>query len=164
MGVVRRIGESRWGARVVHHFPPGQFGRYLAVGVCNTVFGYSTYAGLTALLTPRVSYAYVWASLIAGLFNITFAFFNYKLFVFRTKGNCLREWSRCVVVYGGALLLSTALLPGIVYLLRRLTAADRSAPYLAGAVMVGGSVIVSFLGHKNFSFAPSREVAEPEAR
>src|SRR6185437_13269530 len=102
MSVLQWIGESRWGARVVHHFPPGQFGRYLAVGVCNTVFGYGVYAGLTALLTPHVAYAYIWASLIGSVFSITFAFFNYKIFVFKTKGNYLREWSRCIVVYGGA--------------------------------------------------------------
>lgn len=160
MGVMQVIGESRWGARVAHHFPPGQFARYLTVGVANTLFGYATYAGLTALLTPRLPYAYVWASLIAGFLNITFAFFNYKWFVFRTKGNYLREWSRCVVVYGGALLLSTALLPVIVYLLRHFTPADQSAPYIAGAIMIGVSVLASFLGHKNFSFAPVAGGAE----
>jgi len=164
MNVLQRIGESRWGARVVHHFPPGQFGRYLAVGVCNTVFGYSTYAGFTALLTPHVPYAYVWASLIGSVFSITFAFLNYKWFVFRTKGNYLREWSRCIVVYGGALLLGTALLPVTVYLLRHLTPADRSAPYIAGAIQMGGTVIASFLGHKNFSFAPTRKAAQPDSQ
>ena len=164
MSVLQRIGESRWGARVVHHFPPGQFGRYLAVGVCNTVFGYATYAALTALLTPHVAYAYIWASLIASVFSITFAFFNYKWFVFRTKGNYLREWSRCVVVYGGAMLVSTAVLPLTVYLLRHFTPADKSAPYIAGAIQLGGTVIASFLGHKNFSFAQPGKVAEPEAR
>ena len=161
MGVMEAIGESRWGARLAHHFPPGQFARYLTVGVANTLFGYATYAGFTALLTPHLPYAYVWASLISGLLNITFGFFNYKWFVFRTKGNYLREWSRCVVVYGGALLVATALLPVTVYMLRHLTAADKSAPYLAGAIMIGISIITSFLGHKNFSFAPPREAAEP---
>lgn len=156
MSVLESIGESRWGARVVHHFPPGQFGRYLAVGVCNTVFGYAIYAALTALLTPHVAYAYVWASLIGSLFSITFAFFNYKWFVFRTKGNYLREWSRCFVVYGGAMLLGTALLPVIVFLLRHFTPADKSAPYIAGAIQMVATVVVSFLGHKRYSFAPSR--------
>ena len=159
MSVLARMGESRWGAWVVHHFPPGQFGRYLAVGVCNTVFGYGVYAGLTALLTPHLPLAYVWASLIGNLIAITFAFLNYKWFVFRTRGNYLREWSRCVVVYGGAMLLGTAVLPVIVYLLRHLTPSDKSAPYIAGAIQMGASVIASFIGHKNFSFAPRREVA-----
>ena len=164
MSVLQRLRASRWGARVVHHFPPGQFGRYLAVGVCNTVFAYSAYAGLTALLTPHIPLAYVVAAAIAGLANITFSFVTYKFFVFRTKGNYFKEWSRCVLVYGGTALLSTAVLPLTVFLLRHLTPADKSAPYIAGAIQMGSGAIAGFIGHKNFSFAPSHEVAEPEAR
>jgi putative flippase GtrA len=155
MSFLRTISESRWATRLVHHFPPGQFGRYLVVGICNTVFGYSTYAVLTALLTPHIPFAYVIANLIAGLMNITFSFLNYKWFVFRTRGGYLREWSRCIVVYGGTMLLGTAVLPVTVFLLRQLTPADRSAPYIAGAIQMGAGVIASFLGHKNFSFAPA---------
>ena len=61
-----RIPENRWTARLVHHFPPGQFGRYLVVGLCSTLFGYSTYAALTALLTPCIPYAYMLAGLLSG--------------------------------------------------------------------------------------------------
>ena len=160
MRVVQRMRESRWGQRLIHHFPPGQFGRYLAVGVCNTAFSYSAYAGLTALLTPYIPYAYVPASLIGGLLNITFSFLTYKHFVFRTKGNYLREWSRCIVVYGGTALLGAALLPVIVFLLRHFTPADQSAPYIAGAIQMGAGAVAGFLGHKNFSFAPVREGLE----
>src|SRR4029077_16008540 len=45
-------------AKITGHIPPGQFGRYLVVGVWNTAFGYSTYAAFTALLTPRIPHAY----------------------------------------------------------------------------------------------------------
>ena len=154
MGVLRRIAGTRFGAWVVHHFPLGQFQRYLVVGLCNTVFGYATYAALTALLTPHIPFAYIAASLISGLISITFAFLNYKWFVFRTKGNYLREWSRCIVVYGGTLLLGTAVLPVTVFLVRHLTPADQSAPYIAGALQMGANMLAGFLGHKNFSFAP----------
>ena len=164
MGLVQTIVESRWGARLVHHFPPGQFGRYMAVGVGNTVFSYSAYAGLTALLTPHIPLAYVLAGVIGGLMNITFSFMTYKLFVFRTKGHYLREWSRCMVVYGGTALLSAAVLPPIVFLLRHLTPADKSAPYIAGAIQMGAGAVAGFLGHKNFSFAPPRDIAESETR
>lgn len=160
MGVLKKIGESRWGAWVVHHFPPGQFGRYLAVGIGNTLFSFCSYAALTALLTPHIPFAYVVASLISGLMNITFSFLTYKLFVFRTKGRYLREWSRCIVVYGGTMLLNAALLPVIVFLLRHVTPADESAPYIAGAIQVVAGAIAGFLGHKNFSFAPPRKASE----
>jgi putative flippase GtrA len=162
MGLLQTIGESRWGARLVQHFPPGQFGRYLAVGVGNTLFAYGSYAALTALLTPHIPFAYVAGGAVAGLMNITFSYMTYKLFVFRTKGNYWKEWSRCLVVYGGTALLSTALLPPIVFLLRHFTEADASAPYIAGVLQTAAGAIAGFLGHKNFSFAASRTVAKSE--
>lgn len=145
-----------WIQWILNHFPPGQFGRYLLVGLVNTAFGYSLYAGLTALLTPHIRFAYIVASVISGLVNITFSFLNYKWFIFKTRGNYLREWSRCIVVYGGTMLAGTAILPVTVFLLRHLTPADRSAPYIAGALQMGAAVVAGFLGHKHFSFAPPR--------
>lgn len=150
-GSARRGGLFAW---VKNHFPPGQFGRYLAVGLFNTAFGYGTYAGLTALLTPHIRFAYVVASIVANFWAITFSFLNYKWFVFRTRGNYLREWSRCIVVYGGTALLGTALLPLVVFVLRHATPADRSAPYIAFPLLTGTSTLAGFLGHRNFSFAP----------
>jgi putative flippase GtrA len=149
-----RSGFIGW---VVDHFPPGQFGRYLVVGVVNTVFGYGTYAGLTALLTPHIRFAYMVASVISSFLNITFAFLDYKWFIFRTKGNYLREWSRCIVVYGGTMGIGTLLLPVAVFLVRHLTPADRSAPYVAGALLMSANVLAGFLGHKHFSFAPAKK-------
>lgn len=151
--------ESRWTQRILRHFPPGQFGKYLIVGLCNTAFGYGTYAALTALLTPHIPFAYVLAGLISGVLNITFSFLNYKWFVFKTKGNYLREWSRCIVVYGGSMLLGTAILPLTVFLLRHFTPANQSAPYIAGAIGTGIGAMAGFFGHKNFSFAsaPSKK-------
>jgi putative flippase GtrA len=157
MGFLQAIAKSRWGAWVVHHFPPGQFGRYMAVGMCNAVFGYSTYAGLTALLTPHIPYAYMVASVLSNFLNITFAFLNYKWFIFKTKGRYFAEWCRCLVVYGGTMALGTASLPVVVFALKRLAPFDRSAPYVAGALLMGTTAMAGFLGHKNFSFASPGE-------
>jgi putative flippase GtrA len=145
-------------ARLASRVPAAQFGRYLLVGVWNTIFGYSSYALLTAALTPRVPYAYVVASVISGVLNITIAFLGYKLFIFKTKGNYLREWFRCLLVYSGGIAIGTSLLPPTVFVLRHFTRADASAPYIAGALWMGLNVISSFLGHKTFSFAPARDV------
>ncbi len=135
------------------HIPPALFSRYLLVGIWNTVFGYGTYAGLTAILTPRIPHAYIAASIIGNVLAITEAFLAYKWLVFKTKGNYLQEWMRCVAVYGGAALLSIILLPGVVFALRQWAGLGGSAPYIAGALLLGLTVIISFLGHKNFSFA-----------
>ena len=149
--LTRRPGWVGW---VVDHFPPGQFGRYLVVGLVNTIFGYGTYAGLTALFTPHIPYAYMLASVIAGLLNVSFAFVNYKFFIFKTKGNALREWSRCIVLYSGSGLVFTVLLAPTVLAIRFLTPADKSAPYVGGGILMAANVIAGFLGHKTFSFAP----------
>jgi putative flippase GtrA len=126
--------------------------RYVAVGACNTIFGYGCYALLTLLLSPLLSYGYVLASLLGNLFSMTFAFFGYKWFVFKTKGNYLYEWVRCVGVYAGSMILSAAALPFVVSIIRRQTSYDRSAPYIAGAIVLVISIVFSFFGHRHISF------------
>lgn len=127
--------------------------RYLAVGACNTGFGYGCFALFTALLTPIFSYGYVLASLLANIFSISFSFLGYKWFVFKTEGNYLKEWIRCVGVYAGSMILSAAALPVVVGVIRRQTHYNRSAPYIAGAIVLVFSVMFSFFGHRHISFA-----------
>jgi putative flippase GtrA len=141
-------------AALAAHFPPGQFLRYLVVGAWNTLFGYSLYAALTALLTPLIPYSYMVASLLANVVGITVAFLGYKWFVFKTKGNYLREWTRCVVVYSGAIAVGLLLLPILVAIVRHYTRYQRQAPYIAGAMLTGVSVVFGFVGHRKFSFRP----------
>jgi len=127
--------------------------RYLAVGACNTIFGYGCFALFTFLLSPILSYGYVLASLLANFFSITFAFLGYKWFVFKTRGSYLKEWIRCVGVYAGSMILSAAALPFVVGIIRRRPGYDRSAPYIAGAIVLVFSIVFSFFGHRHISFA-----------
>lgn len=141
-----------WWIKLAGHIPPGQFGCYLVVGLWNTLFGYGTFALLTAVLTPIVPYSYMWASLLSSFLNITVAYLGYKWFVFKTKGNYLREWLRCVAVYGGGIAIGLIALPVLVTLIRRNTHFSSQAPYIAGAILTAATVVYSFVGHKNFSF------------
>jgi putative flippase GtrA len=136
-----------------HRPRPFTVARYLAVGACNTIFGYGCFALFTFLLSPRLAYGYVLAGLLANVFSITFAFFGYKWFVFKTHGNYLKEWIRCVGVYASSMVLSAAALPLVVGIIRRQTSYDRSAPYIAGAIVLVFSVVFSFFGHRHISFA-----------
>jgi putative flippase GtrA len=133
--------------------------RYLITGCFNTLFGYSLYAFLNWLLTGRVPYGYMWASLLSNLIAISAAFLAYKWFVFKTRGHYLREWLRCLGVYGSSMLLSLLALPFLVALFRRLLPRPEAAPYVAGAVVTLTTIVVSFFGHKHFSFrrAPAGE-------
>jgi putative flippase GtrA len=96
--------------------------------------------------------SYLAASLISSVLNITVSFLGYKWFVFRTKGHYLGEWLRCLAVYSGTIALGLVLLPPTVLLVGYVTGNPRSAPYIAGALLMGVQVILSFLGHKTFSF------------
>jgi putative flippase GtrA len=148
-------------AELTRHIPPRQFGRYLLVGAWNTAFGYATFAIFTAVLDKFVPQSYMLACVFSSGINITVSFLGYKWFVFKTKGNYLREWLRCVGVYGGNILFGLALLPIMVYVLRHHFGFQKQAPYIAGALLTGFTVIVSFFGHKHFSFRPSSAEREP---
>jgi putative flippase GtrA len=142
---------------LTRHIPRGQLGRYLAVGLWNTAFGYGTFALFTALLDRYVPASYLAASLVSSVLNITVSFLGYKWFVFRTAGNYLREWARCLMVYSGSIALGLVLLPPTVFLVAYLTGSPGAAPYIAGALVMGVQVVVSFVGHRRFSFGVGRE-------
>jgi putative flippase GtrA len=137
--------------------------RYTTVGACNTVFGFGCYAFFTLLLTQLFSYGYVLASLLANLLSITFAFFGYKWFVFKTQGNYLKEWVSCVGVFAGSIILSVTALPLVVSIIRRQPGHDHSAPYIAGAIVFIFSVVFSFFGYRHISF-PGRQHATHNPR
>lgn len=144
------------------HFPGGQFLRYLLVGFTNTVIGYGIFALVLFFLNRAAPQRFLYltviaASIISTPINITIAYFNYKLFVFRTRGNHLREWLRAFGVYG------VSMLPGLFALsiLTRLLQSwlhgyaplGKGTPgYLAGAIVTACSTVVSFLGHRNITF------------
>jgi putative flippase GtrA len=134
--------------------------RYLAVGACNTGFGYGCFIVFTMLLSPLMAYGYVLASLLANLLSITFAFLGYKWFVFKTEGNYLKEWVRCLGVYATSMVLSTAALPFAVAIVSRQIGRDHNTPYIAGAIVLMFSIIFSFFGHRRISFAPNPRVPE----
>ena len=144
-------------AALVSHFPPGQLGRYLLVGLWNTLFGYATFFVFTIYLEPVVpnGLGYIVASAASGILSITVAFLAYKWFVFRTKGNYWREWVRCVAVYGSNILLNLMLLPLLVEAIRHTTRYAYQAPFIAGALLTCVGVFYSFVGHRKFSFRNS---------
>lgn len=157
--------------RVLALFPPGQFLRYLCVGVFNTVFGYSVFAALNWYLDRRgVRASYMYAYTISNFINITVAYFGYKIFVFKTKGNYLREWLKAMAVYWSGFLPGFVIIPAAVYAMKRILppqfvvlhhtfAGKTAAPYIANALLMGFGVIYSFIGHKKITF---RQAKKPE--
>jgi putative flippase GtrA len=99
---------KNWSTKLTRNIPPGQFGRYLLVGAWNTLFGYGSFAFFTAILSPMIPYSYIVASVISSLLNISVSYLGYKWFVFKTRGNYLREWLRCVAVYSGGIVFGSS--------------------------------------------------------
>lgn len=130
----------------------GEALRYLVVGGLNTVVGYATFAAFNFWLTGRLPYPYMFANLFANVVAITFAFAGYKFFVFKTKGNWVREYLRTYVVYGSSTLVGLAILPALVYLLGRIMQTAAAVPYVAQALCTCIVVAASFVGHKRFTF------------
>lgn len=131
---------ERWLRRILD----AKQARYLIVGGGNTAFGYGITVGLYYLLVHHLHIVVI--SLIANVIGITVSFITYKVFVFRTHGQWLREYLRAYVVYGFAALLSTALLWLLVNM-----AGIRI--WIAQGVVVVLIVILSYLGHNFFTFA-----------
>ncbi len=143
--------------RLVDLFPPGQFLRYLCVGGFNTVFSYTTSAGVLFLLNHFVAQRYLPLTVIASVviatpISITVAYFGYKLFVFHTRGNYLREWLRCFAVYGTVIIPGLLALGALTRFFQSYLHLARSAGYLALALLTAITAIFSFIGHKKVTF------------
>ncbi len=117
--------------------------RYLLAGGWNTVFGYGIGVILYYLLSNYLHVTVI--ALIANIIAITMSFTTYKLFVFRTKGEWLKEYLRSYVVYGGMALLGIGL---IWFMVNGL-----SIPFwIAQGLTILLTVIISYIGHSRFTF------------
>ncbi len=178
---------------LVNFFPRGQFFRYLLVGGWNTLFGYASFVAILALLNTAAPQRFLYltvvaASLLSSPLNITVAYLGYKFFVFKTKGNYLREWLKCFAVYGAGQIPGLVALAGLtrllqaqihrhgpalhtslatleshlggasLHLIERLAQGKSIAGNIAGAIVIGVSTIYSFVGHKKVTFKASSPV------
>lgn len=128
--------------------------RYLLVGAWNTLFGVGLYTVLFELLNRKLDwqleiggkdYFYLALSIPVNILAISNAYLCYKIFVFKTKGNILREYFRCYIVYGTSALLGMAGL----WLLVEICGIY---PVIANILLTFITVAVSYVGHKHFSF------------
>lgn len=139
----------------------GQIMRYLVVGTWNTLFGYGCFFLILRLFlhlsaTQPALTANI-ALVFAAIINITVSFLGYKWFVFRTQGNYLREYRRSLLVYLPSLILNAVAIAPLTALLRLAPHLKTQAPYVAGALLAGFTVILNFFGHKHISFRAKLE-------
>ena len=117
--------------------------KYIAVGVWNTVFSYIAFVFLYLLTKSWLHYMVVLVlSQIAGITN---AYICYKLFVFKTKGNIVREYLRFYVVYGTTFVVNLALIGFFVELLG-------INPVVSQGIIAIVVVTMAYFAHNRFSF------------
>jgi putative flippase GtrA len=117
--------------------------RFLIAGGWNTLFGYAVYAIPYYFLHKWVHYMVI--AVVGNVFAITMAYVTHKFFVFRTKGNVLREYVKFIGVYGVTTVIGLTALPFCVEILK-------FSPYIAPLFILVVTTVISFLGHKYFSF------------
>jgi putative flippase GtrA len=144
-------------AAIRRALPKGEVIRFLMVGVSNTLSSWAIFSGFVILfghLLPHRGKALIAeiAFVISTPIGITIAFLCYKHFVFRTKGNYLKEWLRCFAVYSVTFPMGLVILPTATNLFLHEALARPYAPFLAGIVNSGIVACYSYFGHKKFSF------------
>jgi putative flippase GtrA len=136
--------------------PSGEKLRFLVAGGCNTLFGIADTFAMTHLMVlahPAQPALMTSAGIaVSTVLNITVSFFSYKLFVFKTKGNALKEYLRSLLVYLPSLGVSMLVVVPLTVWLRHVLPNPARAPLVATGMIVAFTVVMSFLGHKHITF------------
>lgn len=127
----------------------GQKLAYLLVGGWNTLFGLAIFALLYSLLHQILHYILI--LVISYIIAITNAFLCYKFFVFKTKGDLFREYLRFYIVYGVSFVINIGFMVIIVELFK-------IKPIPAQSIILSITTIVSYIGHKHYSFSKPAEI------
>lgn len=129
--------------------------RFLAVGGFNTAFGFLLFVVIDLTLGAALDRAGL--SLLASILTVLLshlvasivAFILYRRLVFRVEGKVIVDFLRFQAVYLVPLLVNLVVLPAVVHL---------GAPRIpAQAVIIVVTTIVSYVGHKFFSFRRSHK-------
>lgn len=123
---------------------------FLVVGVINTIVGFSIFVACSESIGQLVDHQYgrVAGSLvtlgISHVLSVLFAFVMHRRFVFRVRGQVLKDLARFESVYLTALGINAVALPVLVELgLQRIP---------AQAIILAASTVLSYFGHRYFSF------------
>ena len=127
-------------ARFIRHNT--EFIRFLIAGAWNTAFGYGVFI-LLFYMPWKLHYIVV--LIVSNIIAITNAYICYKIFIFKTRGNYLREYLRFYGVYGITFGINLLLLPVFVEILK-------IHPVISQGMVLSVTIFASYFGHKHFSF------------
>lgn len=125
--------------------------RFLIVGGINTAFGLAVYPALLFALRP-FGIGYMGALLIAQAVSLVFAYTLQKVWVFRTRGDVMREFGRFSSFYLAVFALNWVALPFLVEVVHLV-------PWLAQLGFALLTVAGSYVFHTRLTFR-AREQAD----
>src|ERR1039458_8564633 len=131
-------GQPGWFLRVVRD----QRVAFLIVGGINTIVGFLCFAGFLVLVGKQ---RYLVALVCAHVVSVLIAFVLYRFVVFKVRGHVLADLWRFETVYLSALAVNFVVLPVLVEL-------AHLPVLLAQAMIVFVTSVMSWVGHKHFSF------------
>lgn len=114
--------------------------RFLIVGVLNTIVGYGVYA-----LLLYFSWHFSLASLVSQIVGTIHSYFWNKFFTFKSKKYSVSEMVRFIIVYAVSYLVNLAALFVLIDSLK-------INKFIAGLGSLFITTIISFFGHRYFSF------------
>jgi len=135
-----------------------KFLKFILVGFWNTFFGTAVFS-LLYYLFGNV-FHYIFLVIISNILAITNAYVFYKFFVFKSKGNYLKEYLKFYVVYGVVFGVSLLLFPVFMEIIFPLlevkfsnfTFLFKYKPYLSQLCVTGFTMFISYFGHERFSY------------
>ncbi|MCU1557427.1 MAG: GtrA family protein [Microbacteriaceae bacterium] len=116
---------------------------FLMVGAVNTAVGFGWFV-LFEFTVGRV-WGYLASLAFAHVFSVLCAFVLYRRFVFRVRGHVWRDLGRFELVYLVSISVNFVLLPVLVEV-------GHLPPLLAQFIIVFVTTLISYFGHRGFSF------------
>jgi putative flippase GtrA len=116
---------------------------FLVVGAVNTAVGALWFIAFESTVGQVAGYMV--SLLLAHVAAVLCAFVLYRTLVFRVRGNVIRDLLRFEMVYLSALAVNVVVLPVLVEF-------GGLAPIPAQMLIVGVTAVMSYVGHKYFSF------------
>ncbi|MHC5795228.1 GtrA family protein [Lacisediminihabitans sp. FW035] len=146
-------GRPRGPIRFVRRLLRDERVRFLVVGGFNTVVGYGIFV-LVQLTVGRHT-SYLLSLYVATFLGTMVAFLSHRRFTFRIAGrrNIVVEFFKFASVNIVSLVINTIALPLLVEL-------GGLNPLLAQALIVIVTTVVSYIGHKFFSFRRQKSTGE----
>jgi putative flippase GtrA len=134
------------GAGPLLRFVRDQRVAFLIVGGVNTAVGFGWFVLFEFLVgKPLGGNGYLVTLLLAHVASVLCAFVLYRRFVFRVRGHVFRDLARFELLYLVSLGINFVTLPLLVEV-------AHFQPIAAQAMIVVVTTVISFFGHKNFSF------------